>query len=125
MQQPVDIEYVVQEYLKQFFDEPVSTGIGSSDPQVVLFTTGGSEVTLVSARPRVVFDCYGATEGQAINLANKVWARVKNLECRVVGGVQFYDVEATLPMNLPHPDRPDVYRRQFNAIIHTRHERVS
>lgn len=122
---PADIEFALTSYLKPLVSEPVGTKIGTAKNQVVLFTTGGSEATLVSGRPRVVFDCYGEREAAAVNLANKVWALVKDLDCRLVGESQFYDVELSLPINLPHPDKPDVFRRQFNAIIHARHVRVS
>ena len=122
---PADIEFVLVEYLKPLLTVPVATKLGSAKNQVVLFTTGGSKSTLVSGRPRVVFDCYGEREALAINLANQVWALVEDLDCRMIGGTQFYDVDSTLPINLPHPDKPDLFRRQFNSLIHTRHVRVS
>lgn len=122
---PADVEFVLVEYLKSRLTVPVATKLGSSKSQVVLFTTGGSKSTLVSGRPRVVFDCYGEREALAINLANQVWALVEDLDCRMIGGTQFYDVDSTLPINLPHPDKPDLFRRQFNSLIHTRHVRVS
>ena len=122
---PADIEFVLVEYLKSSLTVPVATKLGSAKNQVVLFTTGGSKSTLVSGRPRVVFDCYGEREALAINLANQVWALVEDLDCRMVDGTQFYDVDSTLPINLPHPDKPDLSRRQFNSLIHTRHVRVS
>lgn len=122
---PADIEFVLVEYLKSRLTVPVATKLGSAKNQVVLFTTGGSKSTLVSGRPRVVFDCYGEREALAINLANQVWALVEDLDCRMIDGTQFYDVDSTLPINLPHPDKPDLFRRQFNSLIHTRHVRVS
>lgn len=122
---PADIEFVLVGYLKSRLTVPVATKLGSAKNQVVLFTTGGSKSTLVSGRPRVVFDCYGEREALAINLANQVWALVEDLDCRMIGGTQFYDVDSTLPINLPHPDKPDLFRRQFNSLIHTRHVRVS
>lgn len=122
---PADIEFVLVEYLKSRLTVPVATKLGSAKNQVVLFTTGGSKSTLVSGRPRVVFDCYGEREALAINLANQAWALVEDLDCRMIGGTQFYDVDSTLPINLPHPDKPDLFRRQFNSLIHTRHVRVS
>lgn len=122
---PADVEFVLVEYLKSRLTVPVATKLGASKNQVVLFTTGGSKATLVSGRPRVVFDCYGEREALAVNLANQVWALVEDLDCRLVGDAQFYDVESTLPINLPHPDKPDLFRRQFNSLIHTRHVRVS
>lgn len=125
MQAPLDIEYALSEYLKTKISEPVHTELGAEKSQVVLFTTGGPEATLVSGRPRVVFDCYGERAALALNLANKVWAYIKDLDCRMIGEAQFYEIEATLPINLPNPDKPDLFRRQFNAIIHARHVRVS
>lgn len=122
---PADIEFVLVEYLEPLLTVPVATKLGSAKNQVVLFTTGGSKSTLVSGRPRVVFDCYGEREALAINLANQVWALVEDLDCRMIDGTQFYDVDSTLPINLPHPDKPDLFRRQFNSLIHTRHVRVS
>ncbi len=122
---PADIEFALVEYLKANLTVPVGTKLGSSKNQVVLFTTGGSKATLVSGRPRVVFDCYGEREALAVNLVNRVWSLIEDLDCRLVGAVQFYEVDSTLPINLPHPDKPDLFRRQFNSLIHTRHVRVS
>lgn len=122
---PVDVEFALVEYLKSRLSVPVGTKLGSAKNQVVLFTTGGSKATLVSGRPRVVFDCYGEREALAVNLVNQVWALVEDLDCRMVSGAQFYEVESSLPINLPHPDKPDLFRRQFNSVIHARHVRVS
>lgn len=122
---PADVEYTVREYLKPLLSVPVSSKIGATANQVVAFSVGGPESTLVSGRPRLVFDCYGGREAQAWKLARDTFGFIKDLDCRLVGGVQFYDVEPTLPSNLPHPDKPDSFRYQFNAIIHARHVRVS
>ena len=75
---PADVEFVLVEYLKSRLTVPVATKLGASKNQVVLFTTGGSKATLVSGRPRVVFDCYGEREALAVNLANQVWALVED-----------------------------------------------
>lgn len=122
---PADVEYAVREYLKPLLTVPVSSSLGATASQVVAFSVGGSEATLVSGRPRLVFDCYGEREAQAWALAQKVFGLVKDLDCRMIGGVQLYDVTATLPANLPHPDKPTLFRYQFNAIIHARHVRAS
>lgn len=121
---PADIEFALVEYLKANLTVPVGTKLGTAKNQVVLFTTGGTESTIVSGTPRVVFDCYGEREALAIDLSQKVWALVKDIDSRIVEGVQFYGVGSSLPINLPHPDKPDLFRRQFNSLIHTRHVRV-
>lgn len=122
---PADVEYTVREYLKPLMSVPVSSKLTAAKDQVVSFSVGGTEATLVSGRPRLVFDCYGAREGLAWSLVQKVWALVKDLDCRLIAGVQFYDIEASMPVNLPHPDKPDLFRYQFNATIHARHVRAS
>lgn len=122
---PADVEYVVREYLKPHLSVPVNSELGKGSNQVVVFSLGGPEATIVSGRPRLVFDCYGERAGLAWALVQKVWALVKDLDCRQIAGVQFYDVEAALPVNLPHPDKPDAFRYQFNATIHARHVRAS
>ena len=125
MQVPADVEYVVREYLKPLLSVPVSSKLTTAKDQVVTFSVGGAEATLVSGRPRLVFDCYGERAGLAWALVQKAWGLVKDLDCRLISGVQFYDIEASLPVNLPHPDKPDLFRYQFNATIHARHVRAS
>lgn len=122
---PADVEYVVREYLKPLLAEPVHSKIGTESVHLVTYSLGGAEATLVSGRPRLVFDCYGERAEQAWALAQKAWGLVKDLDCRFIDGVQFYEIEAALPVNLPHPDKPDFYRYQFNATIHARHVRAS
>ena len=122
---PADVEYLVREYLKPLLDVPVSSKIGDAPNQLVTYSLGGPEATLVSGRPRLVFDCYAEREAKAWNLAAKAWGLVKDLDCRFMDGVQIYEIEAALPVNLPHPDKPDLARYQFNATIHARHVRAS
>lgn len=123
---PADIEYITQEYLRGVLPADgmsavVTTAFEDADLVVHLFTTGGDDRTIVSGQPRVVFDCYGRREAQAQRLAAITHGRVKDMDSRVIGGTQIYDVTATLPSNYPHPDRPDYFRYQFNALIHARH----
>ena len=124
---PADIEYAVQGWIKSVFTAQswgspiVSTSFKDGDAVVVAFSTGGSNRTLVSGGQRIMFDCYAKREAQAWGLASKVYAAIADLDSRRVEGVQFYDVEPTLPANYPHPDRPDYFRYQFNAVIHARH----
>lgn len=122
---PADVEYVVREYLKPSLSVPVGSSLGKASNQLVAYSLGGPEATLVSGRPRLVFDCYGARQAQAWDLVQKVWGLVKDLDCRLIAGVQFYEIDAQLPVNLPHPDKPDLFRYQFNATIHARHVRAS
>lgn len=124
MQAPADVEYTAREYLKPFLAVPVRSELGRGAGQVVVFTTGGAKATLVSGRPRLVFDCYGERAAQAWALVQQVWALVEDLDSRMVGGVQFYEIDSTLPVSLPHPDRPDLFRYQFNSVLHARHVRV-
>lgn len=123
---PADVEHVMQEYLKERLSSGtaaalVSTRFGDAEQVVHLFSTGGFDRTLVSGEHRIVFDCYGQREGQAQQLAALVHGLVVDAHSRLIGRTQIYDVEATLPANFPHPERPDYYRYQFNATIHARH----
>lgn len=128
---PVDIEQAVVGYLKPRLSVPVNYKLEPGvTGQVVVFTTGGVTRTMVSGAPRVMVDCYAARDAGAIALVNQTWGFINDLDGRAltipgVGLVQFYDVENSLPVNLPHPDRPDLARRQFNSLIHIRHQRVS
>ncbi|GAA2940875.1 MULTISPECIES: hypothetical protein [unclassified Glutamicibacter] len=121
MQAPADVEYLVREYLKPLAGVPVSSKMTNDKNFLVAFSLGGPEATLVSGRPRLVFDCYGEREALAIKLAQRVWGLVKGLDGLFLDGVQFYEVEANLPVNLPHPDKPTLFRYQFNAAIHVHH----
>lgn len=122
---PADVEFTVREYLKPLLDVPILSKVGDPPNQLVTYSLGGAEATIVSGRPRLVFDCYGEREAKAWALAQKAWGLVKDLDCRFIAGVQFYEIDAALPVNLPHPDKPDLYRYQFNATIHARHVRAS
>ncbi|WP_102157706.1 hypothetical protein [Zhihengliuella halotolerans] len=125
---PADIEFAVAKYLEAAFAAqgwpavPVGTKIrDDADSFVVAFTTGGPNRTLVSGEDRIVFDCYAERELPAQQLAARVFALIRDLDCRRVGGIQFYDVEPRKPANAPHPDKPALHRYQFNATIHARY----
>jgi len=125
---PADVEYVLERYLEAGFRAQgwgavdVDTRIpAKGDTFVVAFTTGGQDRTLVSGADRIVFDCYAPRAALAQNLAARVFALVKDLDSRLVEGVQFYDVTPTKPANYPNPDKPTLYRYQFNAVIHARY----
>mgnify|MGYP007088346304 CR=1 FL=1 len=121
MIQPADLEWVVADYLDAGLDVPVSNALAGDGPQVVVFSTGGATRTVVSSEVRLVFDAYALQPGAAHALAARVYALVRDLDCRRVGGVQFYDVDPGPPYSFPHPDKPDLYRYQFSALIHARH----
>lgn len=126
---PADLEWVVRDYLTERFaaegwgDLNGDTKLREHQSQTVLFTTGGSERTLVSSESRFVFDSYEAREAPAQKRAARVFALIKDLHSRRVGDVQFYDITPTVPFNYPDPRTPDLYRYQFNALIHARHVR--
>ena len=49
-------------------------------------------------------------------------AAVRDLDCRRIGDIQFYDTSPEQPpFNYPHPEKPTLYRYQFNALVHARH----
>lgn len=121
MIQPADLEWVVADYLAAHVTVPVSNELTDAPSQVVVFSTGGVTRTLVSSELRLVFDCYAPQPGEAHSLAARVYALTRDLDCRQVGPVQFYDVDPGPPYNFPHPDKPDTYRFQFSALIHARH----
>lgn len=126
---PADIEYAIEKYLEAGF---VANGWGSvnvdtripaaGDTFVVAFTAGGQDRTLVSGEDRVLFDCYAPRAALAQKLAARTFALIKDLDCRHVEGVQFYDVTPTKPSNYPNPDKQDLFRYQFNAVIHARYQ---
>ncbi|WP_300345499.1 hypothetical protein [Nesterenkonia sp.] len=125
---PADIEYVVNSWLRDQYQShgwgqiPVSTRLPrAEDTFVVAFTTGGTNRTLVSGEDRIVFDCYAPREALAQKVSARIFALVTDLDCRRVGDVQFYDVTPTKPANYPNPEKPNLYRYQFNALIHARY----
>lgn len=118
---PADVESLLVDHLSTALDVQVGTALRGDGPQVVLFSTGGQTRTMVSGQPRIVFDCYHSRELPAFELARRVWAQVADMDCRMIGGVQVYDVTPTMPANYPHPDKPSLFRYQFNAEIHARH----
>jgi len=124
---PADVEYAVEKYLESGFVAngwgvlKVDTQIPAGDTFVVAFTTGGQDRTTVSGTDRVVFDCYAPRAALAQKLAARVFALIKDLDSRFIDGVQFYDVTPTKPANYPNPDKPDLFRYQFNAVIHARY----
>ena len=124
---PADLEWAVRDWVRdqvaEMADPPhVDNRLTERDRQVVIFSTGGNVRSLVSSDVRLVFDCYATTPGEAQRLAAHVFAAVRDLDCRQVGDVQFYDVSPEQPpFNYPHPEKPTLYRFQFNALVHARH----
>lgn len=118
---PADLEWAIRDYLAGRVQVPVGNALTDDVEQVVVFSTGGSTRTLVSSEVRLVFDCYADQPGEAHSIAARVYGLVRDLDCRRIGGVQFYDVGLGPPYNFPHPDKPDHYRYQFSALIHARH----
>ncbi|MCT1607157.1 hypothetical protein M3B43_07420 [Nesterenkonia massiliensis] len=125
---PADIEHITNTWIQARYaalgwgQVPVSTTLPpSGESFVVAFTTGGQDRTLVSGEDRIVFDCYGPREAPAQQLSARIFALVKDLDSRLIDGVQFYDVTPTKPANYPDPRKPDLFRYQFNALIHARY----
>lgn len=124
---PADLEWAVRDWVRgqvAGMDNPpyVDNRLTERDRQVVIFSTGGNVRSLVSSDVRLVFDVYERTPGEAQRLAAHVFAAVRDLDCRRIGDVQFYDVSPEQPpFNYPHPEKPTLYRYQFNALVHARH----
>ena len=124
---PADLEWAVRDWVRDqvagMVNPPhVDNRLTERDRQVVIFSTGGNVRSLVSSDVRLVFDCYATTPGEAQRLAAHVFAAVRDLDCRRIGDVQFYDVSPEQPpFNYPHPEKPTLYRYQFNALVHARH----
>ena len=124
---PADLEWIVRDWLRgnvaDMSPPPhVDNELTERDVQVVVFSTGGNVRTAVSSDVRLVFDCYAKSPGDAHRLAAHIFALVRDLDCRQVGDVQFYDVTPEQPpFNFPHPEKPTLYRYQFNALVHARH----
>lgn len=124
---PADLEWAVRDWVRgqvaEMANPPhVDNRLTERDRQVVIFSTGGNVRSLVSSDVRLVFDVYERTPGEAQRLAAHVFAAVRDLDCRRIGDVQFYDVSPEQPpFNYPHPEKPTLYRYQFNALVHARH----
>lgn len=124
---PADLEWAVRDWVRGqvagMANPPhVGNRLTERDRQVVIFSTGGNVRSLVSSDVRLVFDTYATTPGEAQRLAAHVFAAVRDLDCRRIGDVQFYDVSPEQPpFNYPHPEKPTLYRYQFNALVHARH----
>ena len=126
---PADLEWVVRDWLRDrvagMSPTPyVDNRLTERDVQVVVFSTGGNVRTTVSSDVRLVFDCYAKSPGDAHRLAAHIFSLVRDLDCRQLGDVQFYDVAPEQPpFNFPHPEKPTLYRYQLNALVHARHVR--
>lgn len=124
---PADLEWAARDWVRgqvaEMANPPhVDNRLTERDRQVVIFSTGGNVRSLVSSDVRLVFDVYERTPGEAQRLAAHVFAAVRDLDCRRIGDVQFYDVSPEQPpFNYPHPEKPTLYRYQFNALVHARH----
>lgn len=123
---PNDAEYLVRDYLQaghasRGLQAPVDTKDSAGTKFTTLYLTGTAEATTVSDRPRLTFNCYGPTEYQAFELARLDLALAKALDSRVLGGVQFYEVEVVGGLaNFPNPRHPDLHRYQFTCQFHLR-----
>lgn len=126
---PADLEWIVRDHLAERLSNldaapHVDNELTERDYQVVVFSTGGNVRTVVSSDVRLVFDCYARHPGDAHRLAAHVFALVRDMDCRRIGDVQFYDVSLEQPpFHFPHPEKPTLARYQFNALVHARHVR--
>lgn len=124
---PADLEWAVRDWVRDQVAEManpphVDNRLTERDRQVVIFSTGGNVRSLVSSDVRLVLDTYATTPGEAQRLAAHVFAAVRDLDCRRIGDIQFYDTSLEQPpFNYPHPEKPTLYRYQFNALVHARH----
>lgn len=124
---PADLEWAVRDWVRDqvagMVNPPhVDNRLTERDRQVVIFSTGGNVRSLVSSDVRLVLDTYATTPGEAQRLAAHVFAAVRDLDCRRIGDIQFYDTSPEQPpFNYPHPEKPTLYRYQFNALVHARH----
>ena len=86
--------------------------------------TGGTLGTLVTGDATVLFECWAATSLRAFEIAQGVWAAVRNSGGAFVGPVWFVKADPQMPVNFPDPDTKSP-RYQFLATVRVALEEVA
>lgn len=124
---PVNVEAALVAYLRPVLSVQVGTRVPASRPDrfVVLSRAGGQTSNLVQSEPRVLVECWGATDAEAWALVRDTWAAVADTDGRALTqGVWVARVELTEPVNYPD-DATASPRYQFIATLTVNLEETS
>ena len=124
---PVNVEAALVAHLRSVLSMQVGTRVPASRPDrfVVLSRAGGQTSNLVQSEPRVLVECWGATDGAAWDLVRDTWAAVADADGRdLTKGVWVAHVELTEPVNYPD-DATASPRYQFIATLTVNLEETS
>ena len=116
---PVNVEAALVAHLRSALSVQVGTRVPATRPAkfVVLSRAGGEVSNLVQSSPRMLVECWGATDSEAWALARDTWAAVADTDGRALTqGVWVARVELTEPVNYPD-DATASPRYQFIATL--------
>jgi hypothetical protein len=115
---PVDIEAAFVGHLNAELTPPVSTRVPNPRPasHVRVQVVGGSVLNVAMEQPRLLIECWAATQGAAVALARQAWAQVQATRGTFVEAAFVVSVDASRPVNFPDPDTSSP-RYQFTADL--------
>lgn len=125
---PIDVEAAIVDFASslglRIAAYPVPRNLGSSLPFTVIQRTGGSTASKVLDSHDVSLDCYAARWDEAMEAASDVCGMIHEMDGYEVGGAYCYKTQLrTLPYNNPDPNRPDLARVTFSAVVTFREQR--
>jgi hypothetical protein len=103
---PPDVEKAFVAYLNGLLTPQVSTRVPATRPAsfVRVQVVGGDVLNVALDAPRLLVECWAATDGAAFALARQAWAAVSETRAAWVGDVWVSALTLSRPVNFPDPD---------------------
>jgi hypothetical protein len=103
---PPDVEKAFVAYLNGILTPQVSTRVPATRPAsfVRVQVVGGDVLNVALDAPRLLVECWAATDGAAFALARQAWAAVSETRAAWVGDVWVSALTLSRPVNFPDPD---------------------
>lgn len=115
---PVDIEGAFVTFLNAELTPPVSTRVPNPRPasHVRVQVVGGDVLNVAMESPRLLVECWAASQGAAVTLARQAWAHIQASRHTFVGSAFVLSTNLSRPVNFPDPDTTSP-RYQFTADL--------
>ena len=115
---PVDVEAAFVSYLNGVLTPPVATRVPKERPAsfVRVQVVGGNVDNVAFEAPRLLVECWGGTQGEAVALARSAWAHIAASRGTFVGSAFVLSANVSRPVNFPDPDTSSP-RYQFTADL--------
>jgi hypothetical protein len=115
---PVDLESAFVTFLNAELTPPVSTRVPNPRPasHVRVQVVGGTVDNIAFESPRLLVECWAATQAAAVALARQAWAQVQATRGTFVGAAFILSTNLSRPVGFPDPDTTSP-RYQFTADL--------